>query len=127
MRKPKSKVPPPEVKEAEPRKVLICDVDNGEWCVAMQRNGIDTTNPGERRRGIAPVNIMVLKSGEERTRIIYRTSATDRGVFLNFCPWCGSPLLNKADGPDALEAVKAASDLRDATKKRGSTIIEARL
>ncbi len=42
------------------------------------------------------LNFMVLKDMEtfERTRdlICYRMKAKDKGLILNFCPWCGEQI-----------------------------------
>ena len=42
-------------------------------------------------KGLSVLNLMNFATGEEAVGgIIYSTGRGDRGVLLNFCPWCGA-------------------------------------
>ncbi len=44
-------------------------------------------------KGLAHQTITNLMSLETRVAgVVYRKAARDRGIFLNFCPWCGEKI-----------------------------------
>jgi hypothetical protein len=58
-----------------------------QWCAAMAERITDE------RRGFNTVNVVNLQTGTLRLiGIRYCLSAKDRGVMLNFCPWCGTDI-----------------------------------
>lgn len=65
-----------------------CDRDR--FCETMTR-AIDNTNgKGGGLEAFEVVNMRTLK-----TRLVgirYRTCKSDRGVLINFCPWCGTDM-----------------------------------
>ena len=43
-----------------------------------------------RRKGMSALVLMNMKTGEDRTAgVVWRKDSKDRGLLLNFCPWCG--------------------------------------
>lgn len=45
------------------------------------------------KKGINSMAVMNLMTGDEcPSLIVYKTSSHDRGLVLNFCPWCGKKL-----------------------------------
>jgi len=50
--------------------------------------------PNPRGKGLKEYILTNVKTGKRRWACIaYHTSAKDRGVAMNFCPWCGESLL----------------------------------
>ena len=71
----------PEVKCSEKR-----------WCLPMRMSLNDEANA--RKKGIATVVLTsVLGMGSRLIGVAYKKTAKDLGVMLNFCPWCGEPIL----------------------------------
>ena len=61
-----------------------------EWCWSMQSHiSLDT------RRGFNSVTVINIKTGKSRligVRYCLTAKSKDRGIMLNFCPWCGEDL-----------------------------------
>lgn len=72
-----------------------CTKDN--WCRAMEER---IKGPSDIGGGIYTVEVVNPK--ERTTEVIgacYKTRTTDRGLMLNFCPWCGERIYeNKIKG-----------------------------
>lgn len=70
--------------------VRVCDGDM-RFCKAMSSRMEDGY-----KKGINACRMMDTKTGEESAPIIlYKSLASDQGLILNFCPWCGKPLNRK--------------------------------
>lgn len=68
-------------------KPLIKRCSSAAWCNTLATR-LDRKN--NRGKGLAPFVVMNLDTGKERVvGVTYKTSASDSGVLLNFCPWCG--------------------------------------
>lgn len=74
----------------------------GKWCKTMDRL-LREEHVNARVKGLTQVNLTNLKqldagvSFDKATRVAgatYRTSSKDRGIMLNYCPWCGGYILN---------------------------------
>jgi hypothetical protein len=71
----------------------------GEWYPCSQEKGFCSTMaakikfPGEGGYGFFAVMVM---NSKELTQTLagamYKTSAKDRGVMMNFCPYCGTKI-----------------------------------
>lgn len=62
---------------------------------ALMRSMLSEPN----RKGIAAVQVANLTTGKVRIAgVAYKRSEKDRGLFLNFCPWCGKGLLGNVAG-----------------------------
>ena len=58
-----------------------------QWCSTMSERISD------KRHGFENVNLLNLKTGIMRNiGLRYRLSGKDRGLMLNFCPWCGADI-----------------------------------
>lgn len=59
------------------------------YCNAMQRHA----EPGAMKglpAGIRIAQFFDLRTGAQtRVEVIFKKTRTDRGIILNFCPWCG--------------------------------------
>ena len=70
------------------------------WCDSMDTRLAD--RPNANAKGLTIIRVVGLKT--HKTRIIgvaYKRGAADRGLMLNFCPWCGAdlgPMLGKPHG-----------------------------
>jgi len=54
-------------------------------CKAMEMKCADN----EHGKGLSVLHTMNLGTGEERMLgVVYKTSANDKGLLLNVCPWC---------------------------------------
>lgn len=74
-----------------PHKVLRCAGQAGPWCPAMERYLHDEANA--QRPGMALLVLFNLNKGTERVAgVYYKKQASDPGVMLNFCPWCGAKI-----------------------------------
>lgn len=59
------------------------------------------------KKGLNSRTVLNFKTGLERTPIlVYRTSPTDAGVLLNYCPWCGVKLNREYRGRKPLAQVR---------------------
>lgn len=68
------------------------------WCEAMGRSLNETANA--HLKGLSVTVVTSIETGESRTiGVAYRNCASDRGVMLNTCPWCGAPILWVDDSP----------------------------
>lgn len=66
-------------------------VGDGVWC--SQMDAVLAPEANQRVKGVVQINITSMQTGNQRIAgIAYRTKASDRGVFLNVCPWCGEPI-----------------------------------
>jgi len=62
----------------------------GEYC-EMLKSKLENTN--ETIKGIVPITVVNLKTFEDRhVGLCYRKSTTDKGLILNFCPFCGEKI-----------------------------------
>jgi hypothetical protein len=62
------------------------------WCSPLDTMATDLN---ERRGGGLCEAVMLNFKDEGRVyKMMYRRSAKDRGLFLNFCPWCGANIEN---------------------------------
>lgn len=51
-------------------------------------------------RGLNILTYIHMPSGKVTTRIaVHKLSAKDRGLVLNFCPWCGFDFSKRTDWP----------------------------
>lgn len=47
----------------------------------------------EHQKGLTTLSTINFKTGHiERVFAVYKMTARDRGLVLNFCPWCGEKL-----------------------------------
>ena len=47
-------------------------------------------------KGLIQVNTLNMITGKEGgLGVKYSTKSSDRGLMLNYCPWCKEPILNK--------------------------------
>lgn len=57
-----------------------------DWCVAL-----DKVMTEANRKGINPVVVTKLSTGRSRVAgVAFKQTNQDRGVMLNFCPFCGT-------------------------------------
>lgn len=50
-------------------------------------------------KGLSALVLFNMKTRTTRTAgVVYKTSARDRGVVLNVCPWCAAPINFLGDG-----------------------------
>lgn len=62
------------------------------FCTAMASAMNDVANA--RAKGLSTVVVMNINTGEERLiGVAYKAKASDRGIMLNHCPWCGAAIL----------------------------------
>lgn len=65
---------------------------NGEHCGVMT---LMLDSPDENRRGFSGVHIISLRDGEMRyigVRYCKTSKRADKGIMLNFCPFCGASI-----------------------------------
>ena len=73
--------------------VKKCD-GKQEFCVAISERLQDGY-----KKGLNSALMINLKTGEELgPLILYKSSAADPGLVLNFCPWCGNPMNRRGAG-----------------------------
>jgi hypothetical protein len=64
------------------------------WCSSMAK----IAEPGAMKgmpAGVRIAQFFSLSTGKPtRTLIVLKKSKTDRGVVLNFCPWCGAKIID---------------------------------
>lgn len=66
-----------------------CDPSSRRLCKTLHDRTHAMANA--RRAGIHVLQLMNMETGTFRTLgPVFRTSAKDRGLVLNFCPWCGA-------------------------------------
>ena len=71
----------------DPKEVVLCERLN---------DYVEAPNP--KGKGLKEYILTNFKTGEKRWACIaYHSSAKDRGVALNFCPWCGESLRPPAE------------------------------
>lgn len=64
------------------------------WCDAMTERLEDMANS---RKGLTTIVLTSRTTGNERLAgIAHRKNAKDRGLMLNYCPWCGEPIEESA-------------------------------
>jgi len=57
-----------------------------EYCVFLTERMGDTYH----QKGIVPLNLMNIETGNERhAGLVYKRTSNDRGLMLNYCPFCG--------------------------------------
>lgn len=67
-------------------KRLKCDSDH--FCT----NLLSRLTLNKRGKGLVLLHYMNIDTGEERgSLVVYKTSPSDKGLALNFCPVCGFP------------------------------------
>ena len=84
-----------------------CDLKRRKWCPGMA----GVIQHESSRKGIVALMTFNLTAGYTGELIVYKKSATDRGLILNLCPWCGANL--EKDMP-------LSKGKKKATKKAGS-------
>ncbi len=70
------------------RKKVDCTPEGATICQTLA----DRFEPTRHGKGIRSILLMNMKTGAERTLFIYKTDMKDKGVILNYCPWCGGKL-----------------------------------
>jgi len=66
-----------------------CDPEKREIC-SLLSNRLGSGHP---EKGMGRLNIMNMINGEITfAGVVYRTTAKDRGMLFNFCPFCGADL-----------------------------------
>lgn len=71
-------------------RVMYCDGEK-VFCVALSSRLQDG-----HKKGINAAPMMNLRTGEDMAPLIlYKPSASDHGLILNYCPWCGGALNRK--------------------------------
>lgn len=60
-------------------------------CWALNEKVAQT--PNERVKGLVIFELTKMGEFNYTAGIIYRTSPKDKGVLLNFCPWCGKSII----------------------------------
>lgn len=61
------------------------------WCEGMTENLDEMANA--HKRGLTTIVLMNLSTGNERLAgVAYRKGPKDKGLMLNYCPWCGEPI-----------------------------------
>ncbi len=72
-----------------------CD-GKGSHCKALQNNLCEANRPG-----LACLITINLKNGQEQLRgVYYKRLERDKGVMLNYCPFCGADLRPMHEGID---------------------------
>jgi hypothetical protein len=71
-----------------PRKAAPWKCRQGKWCSSMA-DRLDEVN--STTKGISELVLMNLRTGkdEKPIGIVFKKRAADRGLMLNYCPWCG--------------------------------------
>ena len=50
--------------------------------------------PNARKKGLVPIQVMNMKTTEMSIiGVAYKMDARDKGVMINYCPWCGEKVL----------------------------------
>lgn len=76
----------------KPPKTLRCT--KTKYCDSITERSSGTAH----KKGLSILNILHIPSGKIRVRIaMYKVSSTDRGLVLNFCPWCGFDFSKRTD------------------------------
>lgn len=67
-----------------------CDLGEGKFCIGMK--GILQENPfgsEVRKKGLSLLRTMKVKNGQMAILgVLYKTSASNRGIVFNCCPFC---------------------------------------
>lgn len=72
-----------------------CD-GRAQFCHAMEPR----LQGGMYSKGINAGHMMNFKTGEDLDPlVVYKTSAGDKGLVLNYCPWCGARQNRRYIGP----------------------------
>ena len=90
----------------EPGKTKLC-------ATLEQRLEADQFAP-ERGKGLWEIltfDVRNVNRGPRSNGVAYKTSRKDKGLMLNFCPWCGTALIKNGapafqDGPDVDEEAR---------------------
>ena len=61
------------------------------WCPGLERVFTEAN-----RKGINPVVTTKLSGSVQVIGVAYKTKESDRGVMLNFCPFCGADISYKS-------------------------------
>lgn len=67
------------------------------WCIGMDSMLHEEANAHV--KGITQVNLFNFQTRKESCLgVLYRKEAKEKGqrLMLNFCPWCGSEIINKS-------------------------------
>ena len=64
-----------------------CGGKNGDYCASLQSRLGD-----QHSKGLVLIEVMNLKKHTTWAFAAYKQTAKDRGVVLNFCPFCGKGL-----------------------------------
>lgn len=72
-----------------------------QWCNAMDISLGDTL-ANAKKRGLTTIVAYNMENGKGRlVGVAYRTRASDAGIMLNVCPWCGEPILQEKPAQEA--------------------------
>jgi len=72
-----------------------CELKNGwyNWCNGMKKSLEGEANA--KRKGFIQVNLFNFKKGTESCLgVAYKKSMHDKGIMLNYCPFCSQIILN---------------------------------
>jgi len=72
------------------------------WCEGMNENLDQLANA--HKRGLTTIVLMNRKTGKDRLAgVAYRKGPNDKGLMLNYCPWCGEPIEQDAIAENAAQ------------------------
>jgi len=72
---------------------LKCDGERRVFCKTME-NALGSSMANEHRKGFVPIVVTNMTTGKDRLiGVAYRKSASDTGLMMNHCPFCGVEIL----------------------------------
>ena len=78
--------------------------DDPKTCKLCDRLAEYVENPNPKGKGMKEFILTNFETGQKRWAFIaYTKSAKDRGVIMNFCPWCGESLLSPETKAEYME------------------------
>lgn len=72
---------------AKPKVIAKCLAQKRIFCTAMDRSINEDESTAKGLSTLQLYNMNTMKPSG--VLVVYKTSARDRGVALNMCPWCG--------------------------------------
>lgn len=72
---------------------LKCSLTPRRWCRRLDERLEPEANAN--RKGLVLFVLFDINTGEnEVVAAVFKTSGKDRGLILNFCPWCGEKIFD---------------------------------
>ena len=73
-----------------------CEGREGPYCSLLSER---LHEPNARKAGLSVLRVTSTRTGKSRNiGVCFRTKASDRGMMLNLCPWCGADIKPREDG-----------------------------